>query len=130
MREHGFSYGQAAALVPRSPDDDDDEDKAVEFVRLLDVLLSRRRTMSRKGGGEDWSETWLGKDYAQLARDYGLEAIGNLTLDQFGWLCSSGEADDGGQYDLEAIVAEHAAMIPRIKAAMEAGTIEEVKPVG
>ena len=125
MAPHGFSYAQAAELVPMSPDDDENEVKWKQFWRLHDVYMSRRRTMVMTGGGEDWSETWLAKDHARLAGEYGLEALGNLTLDQYEWLCSGGEADEGAQYDLTKIQADFEAnTLPRIKAALADGTME------
>ena len=92
-------------------------------------FLARRRTMAKsEGGGEDWSEAWLGKEYAALCREYGLQAIGDLTLDQYDWLCSDGEADQGGQFDIEKRRTEFLENeLPRIKAAMEAGTVEAFK---
>lgn len=125
LAPHGFSYAQAAELVPHSPEDDNDEDKWKQFLRLHEVFMSRRRTMKKGEGGEDWSETWLEKNHARLASEYGLEALGNLTLDQYEWLCSGGEADEGEQYDLKAIMANHEAnVLPMIKAALENGTME------
>ena len=126
MAPHGFSYAQAAELVPMSPYDDDNEDKCKEWIRLHDVYLARRRTMVKLEGGGDWSESWLDAKYFELARQYGLAAIGNLTIDQFDWLCSGGDADSGAQYDLAAIVADFEAnTLPKIKAAQAAGTMEE-----
>ena len=125
LREHGFSYAQAAEIVPHSPEDDANERKAVEHLRLIDVFMSRRRTMVKGEGGEDWSDTWLDEHYARLASEYGLAELGNLTLDQFEWLCSGGKADEGEQYDLATIQADfNANTLPKIKAAMEAGQVE------
>ncbi len=128
LAPHGFSYSQAAAIVPHSPDDDDNEQKWTEFFRIQDVFLSRRRTMKPITEGVDWSETWLEEDEARLAAEYGLKEIGDLTLDQYDWLCSGGKVDSGEQYDLETIVTDHRAnALPLIKAAIEAGTLEAYK---
>ncbi len=125
LKDHGFSYAQAAAIVPHSPDDDGDEKKAIEHFRLMEVFMGRRRTMKQGEGGEDWSESWLDESYARLAGEYGLEALGNLTLDQYEWLCSGGKADDNEQYDLDARLAEwRANELPKILAAQAAGTVE------
>ncbi len=127
LSPHGFSYAQAAAIVPHSPDDDDDEQKWTQFLRLHEVYMARRRTMRKGEGGEDWSETWLEKGHAQFASEYGLEALGNLTLDQYEWLCSGGEIDEFGQFDLAAIQAKwRAEELPKILAAVDNGTMEIV----
>ncbi len=124
LAPHGFSYAQAAELVPRSPDDDTNEQKIKEWIRLHDVFLSRRRTATKSEGGEDWSESWLGKGHAAFASEYGLEELGNLTLDQYEWLCSGGEADQYAQYDLQAAVDDLPARIAAIEAAKANGTME------
>lgn len=125
LAPHGFSYAQAAVIVPHSPEDDENELKWKQFLRLHDIFMSRRRTMKKSEGGEDWSQTWLDEQYARLASEYGLEALGNLTLDQFEWLCSGGKADENEQFDLEARLAEwRANELPLVLAAAEAGTME------
>ena len=125
LEPHGFSYSAACDVVPRSPRDDDNEKKWLEFVRLNDVYLSRRRTIGEVKNGIDWSETWLQEDEAKFAAEYGLKELGDLTLDQYEWLCSGGKADEGTQYDLEAIQRNFEAnVLPRIKAALADGTME------
>ena len=124
LRDHGFTYAAAAALVPRSPDDDDNERKAIEYVRLMEVFLSRRRTMDKSGGGEDWSDSWLAKHSAELALAYGIKELGELTLDQYEWLISSGTADEFAQYDVAAAQADLPARIAAIQAAIANGTME------
>ncbi len=126
LKDNGFSYAQAAELAPHPPDDNENEKKAIEHLRLLDVFMSRRRTMGKSEGGEDWSETWLDEGMARLATEYGINEIAALTLDQFDWLCSGGNADAGEQYDLKTIQENfYANTLPAIKAAMEAGDVKE-----
>lgn len=124
LRDHGFSYAQAAALVPRSPDDDDNQQKAIEYVRLQDVFMARRRTMERIEGGSDWSETWLESNAARFAAEYGLKELGDLTLDQYDWLCSAGKADEFAQFDVQKAVDELPARIAAIEAARANGLLE------
>jgi hypothetical protein len=124
LREHGFSYAQAAALVPRSPDDDNDQKKAVEYVRLQEVFMARRRTMGKIEGGSDWSETWMESNAAGLAAEYGLKELGDLTLDQYDWLCSGGKADEFAQYDVQKAVDDLPARIAAIEAARANGLLE------
>ncbi len=131
LREHGFTYAQAEAIVPHYPEDDGNDKKALEHLLLMEVFLSRRRTMGKIEGGQDWSETWLEKGHAQLAREFGLAAIGDLTLDQYEWLCSGGEADADEQYDLQTIVANfESSTLPKIKEAIASGTMEVISPNG
>ncbi len=125
LAPYGFSYAQAAAVVPHSPEDDENELKWTQFLRLHEVFMARRRTMKKDEGGSDWSETWLDEDYARLATEYGIEAIGNLTIDQFEWLCSGGKADQNEQYDVQAIADKwRAEVLPKILAATANGEIE------
>ncbi len=132
LKDHGFSYAQAAELVPNYKRAEEagievKEKLVIEHFRLMEVFMGRRRTMKKGEGGEDWSESWLDESYARLAGEYGLEALGNLTLDQYEWLCSSGKADEFGQFDIEARLAEwRANELPKILAAQATGTIAEV----
>lgn len=123
LREHGFTYAQAAVLVPHSPEDDDNDQRYIEHLRLLDVFFARRRTMTKGEGGQDWSETWCEGSMAQLSFEYGLEELSSLTLDQYEWLTSRGKADEFAQYDLQAAIDEMPARIAAIKAAMANGTM-------
>ncbi len=124
MAPHGFSFRQATELVPRSPEDDGNELKIMQWIRLHDVYLSRRRTMDKIGAGSDWSETWLESKAARFASEYGLKKFGDLTLDQYEWLCSAGKADEFNQYDIQAAVDDLPTRIAVIKAAMGNGTLE------
>lgn len=125
MREHGFSYSQAAMLVPHSPEDDENQQKAIEYIRLQDVFMARRRTMDKNiEGGQDWSETWLEGNAARFASEYGLKELGDLTLDQYDWLCSAGKADEFAQYDIQAAVDDLPARVAAIQAALGNGTME------
>ncbi len=125
LRENGFSYADAAATVPHSPEDDDNDQKAVEYIRVIDVFLARRRTMDKiEGGGSDWSETWLESNAAKFAVKYGLKELADLTLDQYEWLCSGGKADEFAQYDVQAAVDDLPARIAAIEAARANGMME------
>lgn len=129
LKDNGFSYTAAAEVVPRSPEDDDDEQKAKEWLRVHDIFMSRRRTRTIGEGGEDWSELWLDKNYASLVSEYGLTEIGNLTLDQFEWLCSAGTADEFGQYDIQKRLDEwRANELPKVMEMMQAGAVEQIQP--
>ncbi len=124
LREHGISYAEAATIVPHSPEDDGDEEKAIEYIRVQEVFMARRRTMGKIEGGQDWSETWLEGNAAKFAAEYGLEELGNLTLDQYDWLCSAGKADEWNQYDIQAAVDDLPARIAAIEAARANGLME------
>lgn len=129
LRDHGFTFEQAAEVVPH-PSDGDGEmatKKALEHFRLMDVLMSRRRTRTPSDGGDDVSETWWDKGLAELATTYRLSELANLTLDQFDWLCSGGTADEFGQFDLQAIQDDLPRRIALIEAAKAAGTLEVVQ---
>ncbi len=121
MAPHGFSFRQATELVPRSPEDDGNELKIMQWIRLHDVYLARRRTMEKTGEGTDWSETWLEGNTARFASEYGLKECGDLTLDQYEWLCSAGKADEFNQYDIQAAIDDLPARIAAIQAALGNG---------
>ena len=125
LRDHGFSYAQAAEIVPH-PDDGEGEAagrKAIEHFRLMEVYMSRRRTRTPSEGGDDISETWYDKDLCKLAMEYGLAELGRLTLDQYDFILSGGNADEFGQFDLQAVQDDLPRRIAMIKAAEERGEI-------
>ncbi len=124
LRNHGFSYSQAAGLVPHSPEDDENDSRHIEHLRVMDVFFARRRTMTKGEGGEDWSETWFAKSMADMCLEYGIEQVSNLTLDQFEWLSSGGKADEYAQFDLQAAADDLPRRLALIKEAMENGTME------
>ncbi len=124
LTPHGFSYAQAAAIVPRSPDDDEDELKWTQFLRLHEVFMARRRTMGKIEGGSDWSEAWFESNAARFAAEYGLKELGDLTLDQYDWLCSIGKADEIAQYDIQKAVDDLPARRAAIEAARANGLLE------
>jgi hypothetical protein len=111
LRDQGISYEQAAEFQAELP----------ERIRLLDVLFHRRRTYKPSGEASDVAATWCGKDFASMVTELGIERVRALSLDQFEWLCSSGECDmhadpnvknllawqDQWKRDNEAYLAEH-----------------------
>ncbi len=85
LRDHGFSYDQCVQL----------DTTELERVQLLTVLFATRRTADPEPSATagDVAATWCGEGMAELAREIGIEQLGQLSRDQFEWLMSGGEAD-------------------------------------
>ena len=130
LRDSGFSYAQAAEIVPH-PDDGEGEAsqrKAIEHFRLMEVLMTRRRTRDKEPppGAEDISETWCAEGMASLASEYGLTEIGKLTLDQYEWLGTAGKLDEWRQFDMQAKLDALPGVVAAYEAAMAAGNGEVI----
>lgn len=93
LRHQGVNFEHAGTILDIMtglPDSEGD----FEYLRLLDVLLSHRRTVKPvpfdDDEANDIGQTWCSKGMAQIVSAIGMKEALALSMDQFEWLMKEG----------------------------------------